>query len=164
MAIDTLVQRAMASGARYTCVTGGEPLAQADCHELLVQLCNAGQTVSLETSGAVPVQHVDPRVIKVLDIKTPASGEVDKNLWQNLEHLTAQDQVKFVIADRQDYEWSKDVLVRHSLQQQVSEVLFSPVAGQLSPEQLAEWILRDALPVRFQLQLHKVIWGTRTGV
>lgn len=164
LAIDTLVQRALASGTRYTCVTGGEPLAQADCHELLVHLCNAGQIVSLETSGAVPVEQVDPRVIKVLDIKTPASGEMDKNLWQNLAHLTAQDQVKFVIADRRDYEWSKDVLMHYLLQEKVSDVLFSPVAGQMLPEQLAQWVLQDALPVRFQLQLHKVIWGNRSGV
>jgi len=149
-------------GTRYVTVTGGEPLAQKGCLELLRALCDAGYEVSLETGGALDVSGVDARVMKVLDIKTPGSGEVEKNLWRNLDHLQAQDEVKFVLCDGADYEWAMQVVQEHRLEQKCG-VLFSPAQGQLPPERLAEWILRDRLPVRLQLQLHKLLWGSERG-
>jgi 7-carboxy-7-deazaguanine synthase len=146
----------------YVTVTGGEPLAQKGCLELLRALCDAGYEVSLETGGALDVSGVDARVMKVLDIKTPGSGEVEKNLWRNLDHLQAQDEVKFVLCDAADYEWAKQVVQERCLEQKCG-VLFSPAQGQLSSEHLAEWILRDRLPVRLQLQLHKLLWGNERG-
>lgn len=148
--------------SRYITVTGGEPLAQPGCIELLKQLCDRGYHVSLETSGAIDVSLVDPRVIKVIDIKTPGSGEVNKNLWDNLKYLTAQDQVKFVICDRKDYEWAKEKLSEYKLSERC-EVLFSPSYQQISNRELADWILEDHLPVRFQIQLHKALWGDVPG-
>lgn len=148
---------------RYVCVTGGEPLAQPNCIVLLKQLCDAGYRVSLETSGAMPVEDVDVRVSKVLDLKTPASGELSKNRYDNIQFLTPHDQVKFVICDRQDYEWASFKLQELNLSARVSEVLFSPSYQQLPAKQLAEWILQDNLPVRFQLQQHKLIWGEEPG-
>jgi len=148
--------------ARYVCVTGGEPLAQKNCLPLLKALCDAGYAVSLETSGALDVSGVDVRVQKVVDIKTPASGEVEKNLWANLEHLAAQDEIKFVLNDAADYQWAKQILQERQLAQRCA-VLFSPVQGQLAPRDLAEWILRDRLPVRMQVQLHKLLWGNEVG-
>jgi len=147
---------------RYVTVTGGEPLAQKACLPLLRSLCDAGYAVSLETSGAMDVSVVDPRVIKVMDLKTPASGEVEKNRYENIPCLSERDQVKFVICDEDDYRWSCDQLKQWDLAARC-EVLFSPSFGQMDPTILAEWILRDHLPVRFQLQLHKILWGDEAG-
>lgn len=149
--------------SRYVCVTGGEPLAQPNCLNLLEALCDAGYEVSLETSGAMPVDKVDPRVSKVLDLKTPGSGEVDRNLYTNIAHLTPRDQVKFVICNREDYEWARFKLEELQLKDRVGEILFSPSFGQQSPRELADWIVSDNLPVRFQLQLHKIIWDDEPG-
>jgi len=146
----------------YVCVTGGEPLAQKRCAELLTLLCDEGFRVSLETSGAVDIGLADPRVSRVMDLKTPDSGEEDKNLWSNLRQLTPNDQVKFVICSRGDYEWAKAQLEERRLDSGC-EVLFSPAWGQVEAKQLAEWILEDRLPVRFQLQLHKLLWGDTPG-
>ena len=149
-------------GVRHVTVTGGEPLAQKTCLSLLQQLCDGGYEVSLETSGAISVEGVDPRVSKVMDFKTPGSGESAKNRFANIEHLTAHDQVKFVVSDRVDYEWSKQVTAEHSLTERC-EVLFSPSAQQLPARELADWIVADRLPVRFQIQLHKYLWGDEPG-
>ncbi len=146
----------------YVTVTGGEPLAQTQCLELLSRLCNEGYNVSLETGGALDISLVDPRVVKVIDIKTPDSGEVKKNRYENIAHLSASDQVKFVICSRQDYLWVKKIVEQYDLTQQV-EVLFSPVHGQLAPRDLADWILSDRLRVRMQVQLHKYLWGDEPG-
>ncbi len=147
---------------RYVCVTGGEPLAQKRCISLLSQLCDAGYEVSLETSGALDVAEVDPRVRKVVDLKAPGSGEVMRNLWSNLAHLTAHDQVKIVIADRIDYDWAVARTREHALDARC-QVLFSPVHGKIAPRELAEWIIADRLPVRMQLQMHKLLWGETPG-
>jgi 7-carboxy-7-deazaguanine synthase len=147
---------------RHVCVTGGEPLAQKRCLALLKALCDAGFAVSLETSGALDVSEVDARVVKVMDLKAPGSGEAQRNLWSNLDALTTQDQVKFVLADRADYEWARAVLEERGLAQRC-EILFSPVYGKLEPRDLAEWILADRLPVRMQIQLHKLLWGGEAG-
>ena len=148
--------------ARYVTVTGGEPLAQEACLDLLASLCDDGYRVSLETSGALDISRVDPRVVRVMDIKTPASGEEEKNRYQNIEQLNPHDQVKFVICDEADYHWSRQLLQDRDLEARC-EVLFSPVNGTLDPTQLAEWILRDRLNVRFQIQLHKYLWGNVSG-
>lgn len=145
------------------CVTGGEPLAQKACLELLSALCDQGYAVSLETSGALSVAEVDPRVVKVMDLKTPASGEAHRNLYENIPFLQRQDQLKFVICDRQDYEWARLKLDELSLSQRVDEILFSPSHGTLDAAELAEWILADRLPVRFQMQLHKLLWKDQPG-
>jgi len=147
---------------RYVTVTGGEPLAQKECVALLTALCDEGYSVSLETSGALDIGMVDPRVSRIVDIKTPGSGEVEKNRWANLEFLTLHDEIKFVLCDEADYEWAKRQLVEWRLDEKCP-VLFSPVPGQLEPAQLAGWILRDRLDVRFQIQLHKVLWGEGPG-
>lgn len=149
--------------AQYVCVTGGEPLAQKACHELLKALCDAGYSVSLETSGAMDISQVDARVSVIMDIKTPGSGEESKNLWTNIAHLKAKDEVKFVLADRADYDWAKQILEKYQLTKK-SPVLFSPVYKTLPPADLAKWILEDHLPVRMQLQLHKILWGEKPGV
>lgn len=146
----------------YITVTGGEPLAQKECLTLLTRLCDKGYTVSLETSGALSVRSVDPRVVKIVDIKTPASLEVARNDYDNLEHLNPLDQLKFVICDEADYEWSKQKLIDLNLTRYCS-VLFSPSQGELASHKLADWILRDRLNVRMQIQLHKVIWGDVPG-
>lgn len=148
--------------ARYVTVTGGEPLAQKNCLPLLRALCDEGYQVSLETSGALDVSNVDGRVMKVLDIKTPASGEVEKNLWSNLEFVVAKDEIKFVLCDEADYAWAKQSMLEKKLGEKCT-VLFSPAQGQLSPTDLANWILRDKLNVRMQLQLHKILWGNVAG-
>ncbi len=150
-------------GARYVTVTGGEPLAQPACLPLLSALCDAGYEVSLETSGAMPVGAVDPRVVKVLDLKTPASGEMARNDYGNIEHLTPQDQVKFVICDRADYDWACFKLDEYRLAERAGDVLFSPSHGEQDARELAEWILVDRLPVRLQLQLHKLLWNDEPG-
>lgn len=147
---------------RYVTVTGGEPLAQKNCLILLNALCDAGYRVSLETSGALDIRAVDSRVMRVVDIKTPASGEVDKNRWENIELLTPQDEIKFVLCDKNDYDWACQILAQHQLADKC-DVLFSPAQGALSATQLADWILRDRLPVRFQLQLHKILWNNEAG-
>lgn len=146
----------------YVTVTGGEPLAQKACGKLLTVLCDKGYTVSLETSGAIDIAEVDPRVIKVMDLKTPGSGEVAKNRYANITHLQAQDQVKFVLCDRQDYEWAVARLKEFQLTERC-EVLFSPSHGQLALRDLAQWVLADQLLVRVQIQLHKLIWGDEPG-
>lgn len=148
--------------ASYVCVTGGEPLAQPGVHALLAALCDAGYRVSLETSGAIAHASVDPRVVRVVDVKTPASGEQQRNLYAELESLAAKDQIKFVIADRADYEWSREQLLQRRLDARCT-VLFSPSHGVLPPGTLADWILEDRLPVRFQIQLHKYLWGDVPG-
>lgn len=147
---------------RYVTVTGGEPLAQRDCPALLRALCDAGYDVSLETSGALDIAGVDTRVSRIVDIKTPGSGEVDRNLWSNLEQLTPHDELKCVITDEADYRWAVGVLRERRLAERCP-VVFSPAFGQLPPKDLAEWILRDRLPVRMQVQLHKVLWGEEKG-
>jgi 7-carboxy-7-deazaguanine synthase len=149
--------------AQYVCVTGGEPLAQKACHELLSALCDAGYSVSLETSGAMDISQVDDRVSVIMDIKTPGSGEESKNLWTNIPYLKAKDEVKFVLADRADYDWAKQILEKYQLTEK-SPVLFSPVYKTLPPADLAKWVLEDHLPVRMQLQLHKILWGEKPGV
>ena len=148
--------------ARYVTVTGGEPMAQKDCLPLLRALCDKGYDVSLETGGALDISAVDARVIKILDIKTPASGEAEKNLWSNLDALQEQDEIKFVLCDEADYMWAKQVLRERDLAGKCS-VLFSPSYNQLSAADLAGWILRDNLPVRLQIQLHKLLWGNQPG-
>ena len=149
-------------GARQVCVTGGEPLAQKACLPLLTALCDAGYSVSLETSGALDISSVDPRVSRIMDLKAPASGEADRNHWENLDRLNAGDEIKIVLADEADYEWAKSVLAARRLDA-ICPVLLSPVAGRLEAKRLAEWVLRDKLPVRVQLQLHKLIWGSERG-
>ena len=160
--LDDILQEVARYNTRHVTVTGGEPLAQKPCLNLLTRLCDAGYQVSLETSGALDVSAIDSRVVKVMDIKTPASGEADKNLESNLQYLTSQDQIKFVLCDRQDYDWAVTLLQRDALADKC-EVLFSPVHGQLEAHQLADWILADQLPVRFQIQLHKLLWGDEPG-
>lgn len=147
---------------RFVTVTGGEPLAQRPCQVLLSQLCDVGYEVSLETSGALDIAEVDARVRIVMDIKTPGSGEASKNKAANLQHLKSTDEIKFVLCDRADYEWSRELLGRERLAERC-EVLFSPVWEQLAPKALAEWILADRLPVRMQVQLHKLLWGEARG-
>lgn len=160
--IDAILAEVADHGARHVCVTGGEPLSQKRCLILLRRLCDAGYEVSLETSGALDVAAVDPRVRKVMDLKAPDSGEAGRNRWSNLEHLRAHDQVKFVLAGRADYDWACGVLREHALAARC-QVLFSPVHASLKPRELAEWILADRLPVRMQLQLHKLLWGDEPG-
>jgi 7-carboxy-7-deazaguanine synthase len=147
---------------RFVTVTGGEPLAQPNCLPLLSALCDQGYEVSLETSGAMDVSSVDPRVVKILDLKTPASKEVDKNIYKNIEFLTSKDQVKFVICDLADYEWTKQKIAEYQLTS-LCEVLLSPSHEELAAKDLAQWILDDNLPVRMQLQIHKYIWGDEKG-
>jgi 7-carboxy-7-deazaguanine synthase len=149
-------------GCATVCVTGGEPLAQKNCLLLLAALCDAGHSVSLETSGALDIGGVDPRVARIVDLKAPGSGEEARNRWENLELLTAHDELKFVLASREDYDWAVAACRQHRLFK-LCPVLFSPVQGQLDPAQLAQWILDDRLPLRFQLQLHKVLWGNARG-
>ncbi|MEE4173477.1 MAG: 7-carboxy-7-deazaguanine synthase QueE [Xanthomonadales bacterium] len=149
-------------GVRHVCVTGGEPLAQKRCHQLLETLCDEGFDVSLETSGAIDISGVDTRVSRVLDLKTPASGEAERNLWSNLEELTPRDQVKFVLCDRDDYTWARAQVRERSISE-CCDVLFSPSWGQLDATALAEWVLEDQLPVRVQLQQHKILWGDVPG-
>ena len=161
--IDRVAEQVASHQPRYVTVTGGEPLAQKNCQPLLVRLCDAGYEVSLETSGAMSLAGVDPRVVTVLDLKTPASGEMERNDYSNIPRLSSRDQVKFVICDRQDYEWARFKLDEYRLAQRVDDVLFSPSYGQLSGRELAEWILADNLQVRLQLQLHKLLWDDAAG-
>ena len=160
--IASIIEQVAQYKTRYITVTGGEPLAQPGCLELLRQLADKGYSVSLETSGAIDVSTVDARIVKVMDLKTPASAEEHRNLYTNLQYLNAQDQIKFVLCDSDDYAWSKAKMAEYQLVQKC-EVLFSPSMGQQDPTQLAEWILADQLPVRFQVQLHKFLWGDVAG-
>jgi 7-carboxy-7-deazaguanine synthase len=160
--IDAILAEVAKHDVGHVCVTGGEPLAQKRCLILLRKLCDAGYEVSLETSGALDVSTVDPRVRKVMDLKAPGSGESARNLWSNLAFLHQHDQIKIVIASRADYDWACNVLVEHALATRCM-VLFSPVHGAISPRQLADWIIEDRLPVRFQLQLHKLLWNDAAG-
>lgn len=160
--VDDILAEVASYGARHVCVTGGEPLAQKRCIPLLARLCDAGYEVSLETSGALDISAVDPRVRKVMDLKAPDSGESARNLWTNLAYLLPHDQVKIVIASRADYEWARGVVAEHAIDRRCM-VLFSPVHGAVQPRELAEWIIADRLPVRFQLQLHKLLWNDAPG-
>jgi 7-carboxy-7-deazaguanine synthase len=160
--IDAILAEVARHGVRHVCVTGGEPLAQKRCIGLLAALCDAGYDVSLETSGAIDIALVDPRVSRVVDLKTPGSKEMARNLWSNIPLLTPRDEVKFVICDRADYEWARAMLAEQALSSRC-EVLFSPSYGQVGARELAEWILEDRLPVRFQMQLHKELWGDARG-
>ena len=160
--VDAILAEVASHGVRHVCVTGGEPLAQKRCVGLLERLCDAGYVVSLETSGAVDISAVDPRVSRVLDIKTPGSGEVARNLWSNIALLTARDQVKFVICDRADFDWARGIVAEHRLDERC-EVLFSPSFGQLPASDLADWIVAERPPVRYQLQLHKILWNDEPG-
>ena len=161
-AIEQIMEQVASHGTPYVCVTGGEPLAQKRCQELLNSLCEAGYLVSLETSGAIDVSQVDERVSRVLDIKTPGSGEAARNLWANLDALTAHDQVKFVICSREDYEWALAEIRSRDMDMHL-DILMSPAWGQVDPKELAEWVLKDQLNVRVQLQLHKLLWGDVPG-
>ncbi len=160
--LDDILAEVTRHGLRHVCVTGGEPLAQKGCLALLGALCDAGYDVSLETSGALDIADVDARVSRIVDLKAPGSGEVDKNRYQNIPLLRASDEVKIVLADAADYDWARAQIATHALDQRCS-VLLSPVAGALDPAELAEWVVRDRLPVRFQLQLHKILWNDARG-
>lgn len=162
--LDEIMMQVDGYHPRYVTVSGGEPLAQPNCLPLLSLLADRGYEISLETSGAMDISAVDARVVRVMDLKPPASGESQRNVYRNIQYLNPKDQVKFVIADRADYEWSVSKLIEYNLAERVSDVLFSPVAEALMPDILAGWILQDNLPVRFQLQLHKLIWGDKQGV
>ena len=162
LSISDILAEVAGYGARYVTVTGGEPLAQKECLLLLTLLCDAGYSVSLETSGALDISEVDDRVSKILDIKTPGSGEVAKNFWPNLQHLTSHDEVKFVLCDEADYQWALEVMHERQLSL-ICPVLFSPVYGKLDPATLAAWVLRDRIMVRVQIQLHKLLWGEGAG-
>ncbi len=160
--IEAILAEVEGHGVRHVCVTGGEPLSQKRCLALLSRLCDAGYAVSLETSGAIDIGDVDPRVSRVVDIKTPGSGEAARNRWENLALLTPRDQVKFVICSRTDFEWARDTVAEHQLDR-CCEVLFSPSYAQVSARELADWIVAEKLPVRFQMQLHKQLWGEEPG-
>jgi 7-carboxy-7-deazaguanine synthase len=162
VAIADILQRVAGFDCATVCVTGGEPLAQKGCLPLLAALCDAGHSVSLETSGALDIAGIDPRVARIVDLKAPGSGEQAKNRWENLELLTSRDELKFVLASREDYDWAVSACRQRRLFERCP-VLFSPVQGQLDPAQLAQWIMDDRLPVRFQLQLHKLLWGNTQG-
>jgi 7-carboxy-7-deazaguanine synthase len=158
----TILDRVSEYGVRQVCVTGGEPLAQKNCLPLLASLCDAGYDVSLETSGALDIAAVDPRVSRIVDLKAPGSGESERNCWSNIALLTHRDELKFVLSDRADYDWARQTITEHRLDTRCP-ILFSPVPDTLAPRDLAEWILADRLPARFQLQLHKLLWGNMQG-
>jgi 7-carboxy-7-deazaguanine synthase len=162
MEISDIVEQVAAYNPRYVCVTGGEPLAQPNCIPLLTALCDLGVEVSIETSGAMDISKVDPRVVRVMDLKTPGSGEESKNRYDNIALLENKDQLKFVICSREDYDWACSKLAEFELNDRC-EVLFSPIHGELKPADLADWIVADNLPVRMQLQLHKYLWGDEQG-
>ena len=162
LTLDEILSRVAALGAHYVTLTGGEPLAQKQAPALLQRLADAGYSVSLETSGALDVSAVDPRISKILDLKTPGSDECERNLWSNLALLTPHDEIKFVLCDEADYQWACEQIRKHQLDAKCP-LLMSPVHGKLEPRQLAEWILRDRLPVRLQVQLHKLLWGEKPG-
>ena len=161
--LDRILEQVASYRPRHVCVTGGEPLAQPNCLPLLSALCDAGYQVSLETSGALDISAADTRVSRVVDLKTPGSGEVGRNRYENMAQLTPNDQIKFVVCSREDYEWAVSKIIEYRLDQRVSEVLMSPSHHQLEPRTLAEWIIADNLPVRLQLQLHKYLWNDEPG-
>lgn len=161
--LDDILEQVAAYRPRHVCVTGGEPLAQPNCIPLLARLCDVGYEVSLETSGALDIASVDTRVSRVLDLKTPGSAEVARNRYENIAQLTPNDQVKFVICSREDYDWAVSKLIEYRLEQRAGEVLFSPSHHQVDARQLADWIVADNLPVRLQLQLHKILWNDEPG-
>ncbi|MCC6076181.1 7-carboxy-7-deazaguanine synthase QueE [Pseudomonas sp. GCM10022188] len=163
MTLEAILDQVAAYRPRYVCVTGGEPLAQPNCLPLLSALCDAGYDVSLETSGALDIAAVDRRVSRVVDLKTPGSGEVGRNRYENMAELTGNDQVKFVVCSREDYDWAVSKLIEYRLDERAGEVLLSPSHHQLEPRTLAEWIIADNLPVRLQLQLHKYLWNDEPG-
>ena len=160
--VSDIIADPLVTASRNICVTGGEPLAQKNCVGLLRDLCDAGHQVSLETSGALDISAVDPRVSRVVDIKTPGSAEVDRNRWENLALLTAHDQIKFVVCRREDFDWAVAIIGQYDLLQRC-EVLMSPSHGQIQPADLANWVLDSGLAIRFQLQLHKILWGDEAG-
>jgi 7-carboxy-7-deazaguanine synthase len=162
MSLDNILQEVKTHSVKHVCVTGGEPLAQKNCKSLLQMLCDAGYQVSLETSGAMDISGIDSRVLRVVDMKTPGSGEHERNLLDNLDQLVFCDQLKFVLSGREDYEWAKDMMKQFGLGSRC-QILFSPCAPDQDPAELADWILQDQLPVRFQLQLHKILWGDTPG-
>lgn len=161
--LDSILEQVASYRPRYVCVTGGEPLAQPNCLPLLSALCDAGYQVSLETSGALDISGADTRVSRVLDLKTPGSGEVGRNRYENIGQLTANDQLKFVLCSREDYDWAVSKIIEYRLDERVSDILMSPSHHQLEPRTLAEWIIADNLPVRLQLQLHKYLWNDEPG-
>lgn len=163
MSLDAIMEKVASYAPRHICVTGGEPLAQPNCIPLLVKLCDMGYEVSLETSGALDISNTDTRVSRVVDLKTPDSKEVERNLYENINYLTMHDQVKFVICSRADYDWAKTKLIQYNLAERVGDVIFSPSHQQVKPQELADWIVADNLPVRFQLQLHKILWNDEPG-
>lgn len=163
MEINEILAKVAEYGTKFVTVTGGEPLAQKGCFVLLKELCDAGYSVSLETGGAIDISPVDQRVSVILDIKTPESGEMENNVWSNLTQLKPADEVKFVLCSRADYDWAKQVLSQHHIADKCP-VLFSPVYSQVNPADLAAWVLADKLPVRMQVQLHKILWGEKPGV
>ncbi|MGY1488719.1 7-carboxy-7-deazaguanine synthase QueE [Methylobacillus pratensis] len=163
MSLEEIMAQVGSYGAKYVCVTGGEPLAQKkECLKLLERLCDNGYEVSLETGGAIATDGVDERVAVILDIKTPGSGELAKNKWENLQRLKPNDEIKFVLCSREDYDWAKQLLAEHALNEKC-QVIFSPVFSQVTPTDLADWVLADKLPVRMQVQLHKILWGETPG-
>lgn len=161
--VSEVVDQVAGYGCHHVCVTGGEPLAQPECLPLLSQLCDSGFEVSLETSGALPIGEVDPRVSRVMDLKAPDSGESHRNLWDNVRQLSRHDQVKFVISSRQDYDWARFKLDEFALPERVGDILFSPTHGIMAPRTLADWLLEDKVPARFQVQLHKLLWNDEPG-
>ncbi|TCD21276.1 7-carboxy-7-deazaguanine synthase QueE [Pseudomonas sp. IC_126] len=163
MPLEAILERVASYKPRYVCVTGGEPLAQPNCLPLLSELCDAGYEVSLETSGALDISGTDTRVSRVVDLKTPASGEMGRNLYANIGQLTQNDQIKFVICSREDYDWAVSKLIEYRLDARAGEVLFSPSHRQVDARALADWIVSDNLPVRLQLQLHKILWNDAPG-
>ncbi|MAT51795.1 MAG: 7-carboxy-7-deazaguanine synthase QueE [Porticoccaceae bacterium] len=163
MGMDSIMEQVHALNASHVTVTGGEPLAQPNCQLLLTRLCDEGFEVSLETSGALTTEAVDTRVAVILDLKTPASGEVGRNLYDNIARLKARDEVKFVICDRRDYEWAKLKIDEYGLRDRAGNILFSPSHGTLKPRELADWIVEDRLAVRLQVQLHKLLWDDQPG-
>ena len=163
MSIDSVIKKVKEYKTNYITVTGGEPLAQKSCWDLLKTLCDEGYSVSLETGGGLSINNIDSRVKIILDIKTPNSGESESNFWENLLIIKPSDEIKFVIENREDYEWSKNILLSKDLFLKVP-IIFSPVYKKLKPKKLSEWILKDNLPVRLQIQLHKIIWGEISGV
>lgn len=162
MSIADILQQIQQYNSKVVCVTGGEPLAQRCCGDLLKQLCDAGYQVSIETSGSLDISQIDSRVSRIMDIKTPASGEESKNKYENIQQLTQADEVKFVLCNRDDYDWSKNILNKYQLLEK-TQVLFSPVHSGVKPSDLADWIISDQLNVRFQFQLHKFLWNDEPG-
>ena len=162
ISIDDILMQVGAFGCEHVCVTGGEPLAQPNCIDLLKRLCDAGHSVSIETSGARDISAIDPRIMIVMDLKTPDSGECEKNMLTNLPYLKPTDQIKFVLCSQNDYQWARAMIAEHTLDKK-TQLLFSPSWGQLNPTTLADWIINDRVPVRFQLQLHKILWNDAPG-